>query len=76
MAATTGYPCFAPRGDFCGFFSFSSSNIVSNKDGKMAEQLGKLWVEMEGPEKQMADMGNKRGHSALLFMNRLQNWCR
>jgi SAM-dependent MidA family methyltransferase len=39
------------------------------KVGRLAEQLEKMWMEIEGPEKQkMAEIGKQNGKYALLFM--------
>jgi hypothetical protein len=56
-----------PEGIFCFFLLFFLYCFKKKNLGRMAEQLGKLQVEMEGPEKQQqqqqqkAEMEKQRG---------------
>lgn len=72
------YPRSTPRRDFllgfffCFFFFFHFFVSVSKKVERMTVYLEKLWVGMEGPEKQNNNQKwlnrKARVHSALLFL--------
>lgn len=72
-------PALLPEGIFCFFFFFPFFVSVSKKVEKMTVYLEKLWVGMEGPEKQNNNQKwlnwKTRVHSALLFLKSCRVVC-